>query len=202
MKSEQSNLYLQSLSCSFNKVFPLSAIAASCEAIMPGQNLPWFKVNSTLPNFGKHGGVSLRWKSVTSLCIYEHSPGFCSSGREQRQLQESAKAQDAFSYPLNPRGSHPPQDKMGQRHAPHDPVTFNTSLCWDERIASMGTWELRPRENPWQTCSNRHCPGPEIYKQPRFLRHLAFSFSLGVSKQVPWTRFPWCLFHCGTGVVA
>lgn len=94
---------------------------------MLGQNLPWFTVNSILPNFGKYGGVSLRWRSVISLCMCESSPVFCSSDREQETVAGAVQKPKGLFLPLS------------------TPMTvIHPRTKWGRDIPAMIQWHLTP----------------------------------------------------------
>lgn len=107
------------------------------------------------------------------------APRFVPLAQSRVDRGSSAKAQGVLSSPPRPRGSRSSQDKAGEKRFSHDPVTFNTSLCWDEWPDSMGTWGQRPTANTPQRGSHRHRPGSKMYEWARLLWHLGFFIQFG-----------------------
>lgn len=122
-------------------MYSSSVFAVPYGAIASDQNLPWFRISNLLPGFGKHRDVSSRGGGQSVHFIHSSTPMFCSAGREQIQAQEQCKS---LRGPFFLHGNHPPQHKVGVKLSPHDPVTFDSSLCCDR--TPRGPENRRPQQ--------------------------------------------------------
>lgn len=143
------------------EIFPDSEQRVSCQALG----------NTAMSHRG--GGQSVHF-------VYTRAaPRFVPLAESRVDRGSSAKAQGVLSSPPRPRGSRSSQDKAGEKCFPHDPVTFNASLCWDEWPDSVGTWGQRPTANTPQRGWHRHRPGSKMYERARLLWRLGFFIQFG-----------------------